>query len=125
LHDIAVVQSFLDAIVEKVEGRKVGSVKATLAIGALRFVENENVKFWMQEMLKKEFGESTKTEIKVETILPSIKCGCGFEGDVKDFEVTHDMAHLGIFEMHCPKCGGKNFEITKGRDCALTSLEIE
>ena len=124
MHDIAIIQGILDAVVEEANVKKPKEIMLDVGIGALKHVHADNVKFWLEEMLKKEFGQDLKTKIKVKEISPEIKCKCGFYGVVEDFNVTHDLAHTGLFEMACPKCRGKEYEIVEGNSVAITKLEI-
>ena len=122
MHDIALMQSIADAVTEKLKGEKVKEIKLGIAIGALRFVEAEHAKFWLQQLLRKQFGDKLKTKISVETVKPEIKCARGFQGAVEKFNATHEMAHAGIFEIRCPKCGSKEAEIVKGKECLIEEL---
>lgn len=125
MHDIAIIQGILDAVLEKSGGKPVKEIRLELEIGALKFVEPENARFWLKEMLKKEFGPGLKTKISIKTIEPKIKCKCGFEGEVKEVHATHDMVHAGIFEMHCPKCHGRDFETVKGTEVLVRGMEFK
>ncbi len=125
MHDIAVIQGILDAVVKEAKGKKPKEIKLEVGIGALKNIQADNVKFWLEEMLKKEFGPDLKTKIKVKEICPEINCKCGFSGKVSDFNVTHEMAHLGTFEMHCPKCKSHDFEIAKGNEVLIFALEFK
>ncbi len=125
MHDVALMQGIVDVVLEKVKGRGVKEIELDIAIGALKHVHGENVKFWLQEMLKKELGNDLKVKLHLETTLPEIKCGCGFRGKVQNFRVTHDMAHMGVFEMHCPKCGSADYELIKGNDCFIKGIKAK
>ena len=125
MHDIAIIQGILDAVLEHAKGKAVKEIELGVEIGTLKFVEPENAKFWLEEMLKKEFGPNLKTEISIKIIPPKIKCSCGFEGSVEKVHATHDMMHAGLFEMHCPKCHGKDYEITGGEQVLIKRLDFE
>ena len=125
MHDIAIIQGILDAVLEKARGLKPKSIKLHICIGALKFVEPENANFWLEEMLKKEFGSDLKLSIKIETIYPEIKCKCGFEGTVEHFHADHDMMHAGLVEMACPKCKSEEFDLVKGKEVLITEMEFE
>ncbi len=124
MHDMGIIQGIVDAVLENAKGQAVKEIELDIAIGALKHVHGANVKFWVEEMLKKEFGEKLKVKLNVETTHPEIKCGCGFNGKVEDFEVTHDMAHLGLYEMSCPKCGSKDYEIVKGNGAEIKGMRF-
>ncbi|MCX6798500.1 MAG: hydrogenase/urease maturation nickel metallochaperone HypA [Candidatus Diapherotrites archaeon] len=125
MHDAAVVQGIAGAVLGKLRGRKIKELKLVVAVGALRHIHDDDLVFWLTEMLRKEFGEGLEVKVSVETVRPSIKCGCGFKGAVKNFTVTHDMAHLGLWEMGCPKCGCKEFELLGGNDVLLKKIEAK
>ncbi len=125
MHDIGIIQGILDAVITEAKGKKPKEIRLDVGIGTLKNVHADNVKFWLKEMLKKEFGQNLKTKIKVKEIFPEIKCKCGFSGKVSDFNVTHEMAHIGTFEMHCPKCKSHSFEIEKGNEVLILALEFK
>ncbi len=123
MHDVAVIQGIADAVAEKLKGKRIKEMQLEIAIGALRFVEEEHAQFWLDELLKKEFGPDLKLKINLETIKPAIRCSCGFSGQVDSFKTTHEMAHQGVFEMHCPKCNSEEFELLHGKECLVKELE--
>ena len=125
MHDIAIIQGILDAVLEHAKGKNVEEIELDAEIGALKFVEPENAKFWLEEMLKKELGQNLKTKISIKTIPPAIKCNCGFEGVVEKLHATHEMMHAGLFEMHCPKCNNKDYEITGGEQVLIKRLDFK
>ncbi|MFA4855450.1 MAG: hydrogenase/urease maturation nickel metallochaperone HypA [archaeon] len=124
MHDIAIIQGILDAVLERAKGRNLKLIELDIEIGALKFVEPENARFWLKEMLKKEFGPKLRAKISIKTIEPEIKCKCGFQGNAKEVHATHDMVHAGIFEMHCPKCNGHDFETVKGKEVLIRGMEF-
>lgn len=124
MHDIALMQSIADAVTEKLKGEKVKEIKLGIAIGALHFVDSEHASFWLQQLLRKQFSDKLKTKIRIETIKPEIRCGCGFQGAVEKFNATHEMAHARIFEIRCPKCGSKEAEIVKGKECLIKEIKV-
>ncbi len=125
MHDIALMQSIADAVAEKLKGQKVREIKLGIAIGALHFVDSEHAEFWLQQLLRKQFGDKLKTKISVEILKPEIKCGCGFQGAVEKFNATHEMAHAGLIEIKCPKCGSKEAEIVKGKECVIKEIKAK
>ena len=125
MHDIAIIQGILDAVLEHSKGKNVKEIDIGIEIGALKFVDPENAKFWLEEMLKKEFGTNLKTKILIKTIPSAIKCNCGCEGNVEKLHATHDMIHAGLFEMHCPKCNSKDYEITGGEQVLIKRLDFK
>lgn len=125
MHDISVAQAFMDSILETLEGRKPREIKLKLAVGKLRFVEPAHIKQLLAEMMTSKFGESLKVKISVQTIEPEIECRCGFRGKASRIKTTHEMAHMGIFEMHCPNCRGDEFDVVKGRECLLLEIKAK
>jgi len=124
-NDIAIIQGILDAVFEKARVLKPKSIKLHICIGALKFVEPENARFWLEEMLKKEFGPDLKLNIKIEIIHPEIKCKCGFTGKVEHFHADHDMVHAGLVEMSCPKCKSEEFDLINGKEVLIKEMEFE
>jgi len=124
MHDIAIIQGILDAVLKHAKDKNLEEIELDVEIGALKFVDPENAKFWLEEMLKKELGPKLKTKILIKTISPAIKCSCGFEGIVEKLHATHDMMHAGLFEMHCPKCNSKEYEIIGGEQVLIKRLDL-
>ena len=125
MHDIGLIQSILDTVVEQAEGRKPSELSMKVGFGALRFVNEENAQFWLEEMFKKEFGQNLDVTVEVETIMPEIKCACGYAGKVENYSATHEMVHMGLYEMACPKCGSKDFGLVRGQDCMILELGMK
>jgi Zn finger protein HypA/HybF involved in hydrogenase expression len=125
MHDFSTAQAFADAITKKVKSKKLKEMQVFIAIGALLGLNPGQVEFWLLEMLKKKFGDKVDIRIFTEVIQPEIKCKCGFAGAVESFEAGHDMAHHGVFEMKCPKCGAEDYEIVKGRETQVSGIKAK
>ncbi len=124
MHDIALMQSIADAVTEKLKGEKIKEIKLSIAIGALHFVDSEHAEFLLQQLLRRQFGDKLKTKISVCQIKPEIQCACGFQGAAGKFNATHEMAHAELIEIRCPKCGSKEAEIVKGKECLIKEIKV-
>ena len=90
-------------------------------IGALTFLSPEQLRFWIQEGLKKTLGDGAKLTLKI--IKPVIHCGdCSYRGRL---HVEDDPAfHFSFPVFSCPSCGSANIVFKKGRECRVRKVDI-
>ncbi len=124
MHDISVAQSVAGQIIEKLKGRKPKRIEISMQVGKLRFHDTSQVEFWLDELLKKEFGEKLKVKADIRIIEPRIKCSCGFEGPVESVHTDEDSAHHGVYVMNCPKCGSDDYELVSGNECEVKDVRV-
>jgi len=112
-----IVRTVLDHA-EKNKGKKVLSIQ--LEFGELTLLNVEQVRFWIQELLKGSMAEGT--EIKVKVNRPQIKCeACGYKGGTK-LDRKDPFHHFIPFS--CPKCNSFQIKIKKGRECILRRIQV-
>lgn len=124
MHDVSVAQAVAEAVTKKLKGKPVKEIEIDLEVGQLRFHDPGQVKFWIKEILKKEIGENLKVKTSIRVIKPDIRCKCGFKGPAGSVKTTAELAHHGIYEMKCPKCGSQDVEIEKGNECLLRGVRF-
>ena len=124
MHDISVAQAVADGIIQKLEGKTAKRIEIDLGVGKLRFHDTGQVSFWINEILKKEFGPGLKVKTTIEVIEPGISCECGFLGPAGSIEISDELAHHGIYEIECPKCGSHEIEIEKGNECLIREVRV-
>jgi Zn finger protein HypA/HybF involved in hydrogenase expression len=124
MHDISVAKAVAGAIAAKIKRKKPKVIEIDLALGFLRFHDPEQVRFWIEEMLKEELGRDLKVNTSISVIEPEIACVCGFRGKPERIETEEGLSHHGIFEMHCPRCGSHDVDAEHGSECLLRSVKI-
>ncbi len=124
MHDISVAQAVAEAVLKRLGGKKAGSIEIELGVGQLRFHDPEQVGFWIREILKKEIGKDVKVRTSIEVIKPELRCGCGFKGEAELEGGSHELAHHGVYEMRCPKCGSADAEVEHGDECVIKKVVV-
>ena len=129
MHDISVAHAVTESIIKKlhknkVKIKKIREIEIGLDLGLLRFHDTEQVRFWINGILKKELGNSVKVKTRFNIIEPVIKCRCGFEGSVNSIKTDEELAHHGIFEIKCPKCKSAEISLEKGNECVISGLRF-
>ena len=124
MHDISVAQAVTDAIIKSLKGKVPKELGIELEVGKLRFHDTEQVKFWIDEILRKEIGKGLRVNTSISVIEPSIRCECGYEGGAGDAHTDSELSHHGIFEIKCPKCGSPDTTIKNGKECQLRRLSF-
>ena len=108
-------------IVRRIGSRKVSEIDVTLELGALRFHDPRQVRFWIRELVRKELsGVRIRTTIR--EIKPEVSCACGFRGPLGDIERDDADAHHGICSIACPGCGSTEILLEKGNEFAISRL---
>ena len=115
MHELAVTQSILEAVLENAErhgAQRVVSVR--LQKGELNDYVDETLR-WLFATLA-EGTAAEKAELIVESLPIRMRCGeCG-----QEFTVPREK-----FEAICPGCHSTNVELIAGREFMLSSIEIE
>ncbi len=124
MHDISVAQAVSADIIEKLRGRKPKKIEIFMEVGKLRFHDTSQVEFWLNELLKKEFGEKLAVKADIKIIEPKIKCRCGFQGSVESVRTDEDSAHHGVYVMNCPKCNSDDYELVSGNECNVKDVRV-
>ena len=126
MHDISVAQAVVDGIIKKLGGKAktVKGIEIDLGVGQLRFHDPEQVKFWIDEILKKEIGPGLEVRTRIDVIEPGIRCKCGFKGPAGSVKTSDELAHHGIYEIKCPGCGSHDVEIVKGNDVFIKDVRL-
>ncbi|MBN2330552.1 MAG: hydrogenase maturation nickel metallochaperone HypA [Candidatus Aenigmarchaeota archaeon] len=124
MHDISVAQAVADAIMKSLRGKVPRRLDIELELGKLRFHDPEQVRFWIDEILKKELGNGLEIKTGISIIDPVIKCACGFEGVPEDSGTDPDLAHHVLLEVRCPECGSAETSVKNGNECRLSKLSF-
>lgn len=118
VHEWALAESILDYLARI---RKRRFRKIIIRVGVLQSIDLEILKFSLQE-LSRERGLEIE-EISFEEIPASLRCNsCGYEWSITPGEFQEDVREAVHFVpeaiyayVKCPRCGSRDFVITKGR----------
>lgn len=112
-----VVQTVLNSVKEN-GGQKVLSI--VLEIGEMTLLNEEQVKFWIEELLKGTVAEGAKIRIKKKKVW--IECeSCKYKGRPL-LDQKLEMSIFGPF--YCPKCKAFRVEVKEGNGCTLKRIQM-
>lgn len=112
-----VAQTVLDTAREKGGGKVISIL---LEIGEITLLNAEQVRFWVEELLKGTIAEGA--EIRVKTTKVHIECeSCNYQGRPV-FDPKEGAGFLGPF--YCPKCKTFRVEVKKGNECTLRQIRM-
>lgn len=113
MHELAITEGIMEAAIptaKEAGAKKILEIR--LKIGELSGVLPECIEYYFNLVSKDTIAEGAK--LSVSKIPVGIFCNkCGFSGDIDRKKII------------CPKCGGIDFQITKGREYFVDSLEVE
>ena len=113
MHELAVTKGLLKICLEEGEKHKIKKIrKINIKVGELTDLLPACIEYYFNIVSKDTIAENTK--INVEKIPVEIKCNeWGYSGV------------LGKNNYVCPKCKGIVYEITKGKEFYLDTMEVD
>jgi hydrogenase nickel incorporation protein HypA/HybF len=121
MHEFSTMASIVDAV--KTEAGKHHAdrvLEVTLEIGALTFLNEEQLRFAF-EILTAD-SEMAGALLTIESVPPSVRCDCGYTGDTS-YEAREGLqVHIPL--LRCPSCGD-SVCVVKGRECYIKDIKIE
>jgi hydrogenase nickel incorporation protein HypA/HybF len=122
MHEYSISSSIVKTVIASAKDNNASKVIGiNLEIGDLVFLNPEQVEFWLRELSKGTIAQDAK--IRIKKILPRIKClDCSYEGRMR-FE-GNPLYHICSPSFFCPECNSYNIEISKGRECLISNIEV-
>ena len=113
MHELAVTKGLLKIWLEEGEKHKIEKInKINIKVGELTDLVPDCISYYFNIVARGTIAENT--EINVEKIPVEIECNeCGYKGII------------GKNDYKCPKCKGLQYEITKGREFYLDTMEVD
>ena len=113
MHELAVTKGLLKICLEEGEKHKIEKInKINIKVGELTVLVPDCISYYFNIVARGTIAENT--EINVEKIPVEIECNeCGYKGII------------GKNDYKCPKCKGLQYEITKGREFYLDTMEVD
>lgn len=121
MHEVSVMSSILDSVLEELKKYRVEKVEAVyLTIGELTFLGEDQLRFAFEVLTKGTILEGAELVVDREAV--EVRCrGCGYAGKAEYLE--DEMYHLQVPTLSCPRCG-KGVEAVKGKSCMVRSVKV-
>ncbi|MFA5033866.1 MAG: hydrogenase/urease maturation nickel metallochaperone HypA [bacterium] len=101
---------------------KLTIIGLNIELGEFTFANEEQIKFWLKELLKN--TNKTNLKINIKRIKPVVYCNkCGYSGNIK-FSAD-PVYHFLLPDLRCKKCNSKKIDLIKGRECNLKSVKVK
>ncbi|HDD46569.1 MAG TPA: hypothetical protein ENG42_03765 [Candidatus Aenigmarchaeota archaeon] len=120
MHDISAAQIIAEEVIKKIKGKDIKKIEISVVLGLLRYHNIENVKFYIEEILKKELGD-LEIKIDIHIAKPKIECECGFKGSLEHVKDSQ-LFHYGIHDISCPACNSNKIKINGGNECLIKRI---
>ena len=113
MHELSVTQGILKICLEECKKHNIKKIKEiNIKVGELTDLVPSCISYYFNIVAKDTIAENTK--INIERIAVEIKCNeCSYEGKLEKNSYV------------CPICNGNKYEITKGREFYLDTMEVE
>ena len=113
MHELSVTQGLLKICLEEGKKHNIKRIKEiNIKVGELTDLVPNCISYYFNIIAKDTIAENTR--INIERIPVEIKCNkCSYKG------------RLGKNNYVCPRCKGNKYEIIRGREFYLDTLEVE
>lgn len=113
MHELSVTQGLLNICLEEGKKHNINRIKEiNIKVGELTDLVPSCISYYFSIVAKDTIAENSK--INIEKIPVAIKCkDCNYEGN------------LGKNNYVCPICKGTKYEITRGREFYLDTMEVD
>jgi len=122
MHELSISQAIAKTVLEKASEQKAKEILSVdIEIGELTFLNDEQVRFWLEEIFKKTIAE--KAEIHIEKVRSQSKClECHWQGRINAKD--DPLYHTYFFTSRCPQCGSSSLKIEKGKECLVRKIRM-
>ena len=113
MHELSITQNILSIALEQAKATQASKItKIYLTIGKLTGIVDDCVKFYF-ELLSKDTIAS-EAELSFQQPVTSLRC--------RNCNITFTPEELN---WNCPGCGEQQVEIVSGRECYVSSIEVD
>ncbi len=118
MHELTVANRLLERAIEAAEDHGADRIEAlTVAVGTATHLSPDQLSFCLDAI--REDTPAADATLSFERVAARGQCDCGWSG--------HPPAADGVAghvpSVRCPACGGR-IELTAGRECRLTAVEV-
>lgn len=134
MHEWALAKDVISTSLKVAEGKNVKEiVKIKIKVGELQQIDEDVFESALKELAKGTLAEGARIEIEPERAIFECRA-CGREWTFSDSreklgseksEAIHLFPALAQIFICCPKCGSQDFEIKKGREVWVDSIQIK
>jgi len=123
VHEFSIASQVWESVARAAREHGGGRVlSVSLELGELNLVEDEQLRFWIGELGKRDGSPGVKLKIaKVRGKVSCSECGAEGEAGLPGGELDHFAAPV----LSCKGCGSRNVVVTGGRELRVVSAEIE
>ncbi|AEG17484.1 hydrogenase maturation nickel metallochaperone HypA [Methanobacterium paludis] len=120
MHELSMADAMVKTVLDVAEKNNATEIiEVTIEVGKLTMLNPEQLKFLLDVLVENTLLEGSK--INIEEVSVEIKCNaCDYVGSANMEGSDH---YLAIIK--CPKCSGRDVEITAGRECNVKKIRIE
>lgn len=119
MHEFSVMSQIVDSVMSEARSRNAQRIEeVVLELGEFTMLGEEQLRFAFEVLTKDTMMEGA--ELKIKPVKGSIRCKCGFEGDMSP---SPDSPHRPAPVLECPKCSGPA-EIVSGRECVIRNIRM-
>ncbi len=115
MHEFAICEKLVQVVLDELEKNRPGNErlkKATVAVGDMRQIVPDTLKFAYENMTRGTAAEGSELDIRA--IPTRCRCPqCGWTGP------PEGMVFL------CPQCGSRDLEVEEGKELYLEKLEVD
>jgi hydrogenase nickel incorporation protein HypA/HybF len=121
MHEVGVMTSILEAILDEIKDRKVEKVEEVLlTIGDLTYLGEDQLRFAFEILTRGTILEGSNLVVEHEGV--EVRCpSCGYKGDAEYYQ--DDMYLSNVPTLNCPQCGARA-EVLKGKSCTVRSIRV-
>lgn len=121
MHEVGVMTSILEAILEELKDHKVEKVEEVLlTIGDLTYLGEDQLSFAFEILTRGTVLEGAKLVVEHEGV--EVHCpSCGYLGEAEYYR--DDMYSSNVPTLNCPKCSAR-VEVVKGKSCMVRSIKV-
>ncbi len=113
MHELAITQSILSIALEQAEAAKANKItRINLTIGELSGIVDDCVQFYF-DLLSKD-TKAAEAILSFEKPVTRLRC--------RDCSAAFSPANL---DWSCPDCHSQKVEIVSGRECLISSIEVD
>jgi hydrogenase nickel incorporation protein HypA/HybF len=119
VHELSVAIAIVELVERHASGRRVAVIN--LKVGAMRQVVPRSLEFQFQFAARGSVCEGARLEqAPVGALLRCGGCGHDWDPAPRAAETTSDL----IFSFRCPACGSAGFEVVRGEELEVESIEV-
>jgi hydrogenase nickel incorporation protein HypA/HybF len=121
VHEGSITAQIVETVLSEATQRKATRVNEVyLEIGALSFLNPEQVRFWYEILTRDTLLDGSKLVIQHRK--GTVKCPkCGYNGELTYMDDAK--FHVPVPTLQCPQCEGL-VEIVSGKDCVVRTIKM-